>query len=222
MQAVSLRELREQAQQHADMEESDFLSTAEWNGLVNDAVADLYDLLVQAAPPEYDAAQVTFPYVAGQRLYALPGDFRSATKVLRVVGRREEEIQPLRPDERNLVESPRDSGTILLEYTPTPPILAADTDTVDCVSGWRTFICASVAAVALLKEESDASTWLGLAERERTRIVDAGSNRDRGAPKFIGANERSRLRNRHWTDLATGTGALRYRIRGGNLELFSL
>lgn len=201
------------------MEGSPFISTAEWNELVNANIAEVFDVLVQAAPPEYDSASSQIAFTAGVRLCALPADFRSLVTVAFVDGTRERPLLPLRDFERSGATAPRQSGVLTVEYTPTPPVLVADADTFDCVSGWARAITALTARDALAKEEGDTSVMQNIADREFERIRNASANRDRGQPKFIGVAEE---RQDPWWCGDVNGGSLRYRLRGGNIELFSI
>jgi hypothetical protein len=73
---TTLGTIRATAQQRADMVNSNFITTAEWNGYLNASYYELYDVLIQHYGDDYF---VTTPYAfstsgSGQ-LYALPADF---------------------------------------------------------------------------------------------------------------------------------------------------
>lgn len=217
--AVSLDELVTQAEQMADMEGSTFVSAAEWRTYANRWIAKLYDLLIQASP-DYIAAETTLTVVAGQTSYLLPGDFRTMQSVLAATGDTKRRLEPLLDDERHLASPPRIGASLVIEYLPAPPRLASGADTFDVISGWDQLVVAGMARDALAKEESDTSVADMIIQTEGARIQSTSSNRDRGQPKMIGF-PRHRRRQAWWADMATG-GDLRYRLRGGNLEVYSL
>lgn len=65
--------LRTQAQQHADMVNSQFLSTTEWNANISTSYKELYDLLITSYGDEYSvAAPYNFTTSSTTQLYALP------------------------------------------------------------------------------------------------------------------------------------------------------
>ncbi len=75
---VSLGALRLKAQQKADLENSQNLTTPEWNGLITDGYKELYDLLVAAYGNEYFINDPNAPFqisLTGVQYYALPSDF---------------------------------------------------------------------------------------------------------------------------------------------------
>lgn len=72
---VSLATLRSRAQYAADMVNSGFVTTAEWNGYINYGARRLYDVLTSAFGDDYAIKSYSVPLVAGQDTYALPTDF---------------------------------------------------------------------------------------------------------------------------------------------------
>lgn len=72
----SLGYLRLQAQERADMVNSQFVSTTEWNRLITQSCKALYDMLITAYESEY-YLQNTFTWTldGSDQLYPLPADF---------------------------------------------------------------------------------------------------------------------------------------------------
>lgn len=68
---MSLGELRLQAQQRADMVNSNFLSVSEWNNNISNSVQELYDLITTVYEDYYLAVPITF-VTDGSSQYALP------------------------------------------------------------------------------------------------------------------------------------------------------
>lgn len=94
----TLAQLREEARQYADMEASSFVSDAEANRYVNQGLAELWHVLVQANPTRY-AARVEVTTVAGTYEYTVPDDFAAAIMVERLRGSGSEDAYRLEPYE---------------------------------------------------------------------------------------------------------------------------
>ena len=70
----TLLQLREEVRQRADMEESTFVTDAEVNRYINEAIAELYEIIVESASQEYYLKTYTFTTEALQDTYLLPAD----------------------------------------------------------------------------------------------------------------------------------------------------
>ncbi len=86
--SISLAEIRTQARQRSDMEQSTFVSTAECNSYINASLKELHDLLIGAYNEEYVMEQVQFSSVAGQIDYDLPNgvNYSGAPKFYKLRG----------------------------------------------------------------------------------------------------------------------------------------
>lgn len=69
---MSLFQLRLSAQQRADRVNSNFVTTAEWNNYLTQAMYELYDILVTAYDNYFLAPALQFPTVNSQMSYPLP------------------------------------------------------------------------------------------------------------------------------------------------------
>lgn len=69
---LSLGELRTRAQQRADRLNSQFVTTPEWNFFINQAMFELYDLLVTTYEDYFTTAPATFVVNGSTFLYPLP------------------------------------------------------------------------------------------------------------------------------------------------------
>jgi hypothetical protein len=69
---LSLGEIRSRAQQRADRVNSQFVTTNEWNFFINQALFELYDLLVTAYEDYFAAVPIQFTTDGSQNLYDLP------------------------------------------------------------------------------------------------------------------------------------------------------
>lgn len=220
---VSMGELVTRAQQLADMEGSSFISASEWRTYANRHITQLWDMLVDAGPADYYSSDWSFTVQEGVRAYSLPGDFRSLLRILQSTsGSKSKAVLPLRAEERSYASDPAKSFSVTVEYVPTPPVLTADTQVIDGISGWEDLIAAGMAREALTKEESDTSAVQNIIDREAARIESYAAYRDRG-PRFVGYETRQDEVDRSiWADSDNRSDALRYRLRGGILEFFSL
>ncbi len=207
------------AQQLADMVGYDFVEAAEWASLANVHFPEVYDLLVDCGPPDYYGASATINVVAGTLAYALPADFRTMSGLfVNDSTTRRRMLTALEDRERAAYQPAQVSGTLTLEYVPAPPLLAAGADTFDGVSGWDELVALLMARSALDKQEQDSSAIVLRINEMRARIRSSGANRDRGGPRFISDLDAPTL---DWWWQATSLPVTRYRLRAGNVEVYS-
>lgn len=69
---LSLYELRQRSQEKADRVNSQFVTNQEWNFFINQAMYELYDLLITAYEDYFEAPEVVFTTSGNQYLYPLP------------------------------------------------------------------------------------------------------------------------------------------------------
>lgn len=69
---MSLFEIRLRSQQRADRVNSQFVSRTEWNFFINQAMTELYDLLITTYEDYYCAPEITFQTNGSDYLYPLP------------------------------------------------------------------------------------------------------------------------------------------------------
>lgn len=207
------------AQQIADMETDPFVTATEWASLANAHFPEVYDILVDCGPPDYYGASTTINIVAGTLAYALPADFRTMTGLYANDSTtRRRMLTALEDRERAAFQTCQTSGSLTLEYIPAPPLLANGADTFDGVSGWDELVALLMARAALTKDKKDvADVNIRIAEM-RARIRSAGSNRDRGGPRFISDLDAPTT---DWWWQASSLPVTRYRLRAGNVEVFS-
>ncbi len=73
---VSLQSIRQLSQLRADLANSQFITTPEWNSYVTEAYKELYDILVQKFGDQYFASSTyTITTDGSSQLYPLPPDF---------------------------------------------------------------------------------------------------------------------------------------------------
>lgn len=69
---LSLYELRNRAMQRADRVNSNFVTQTEWNFFINQAMYELYDLLIDVYEDLFEAPEIIFNTSNNQYLYPLP------------------------------------------------------------------------------------------------------------------------------------------------------
>lgn len=76
---LSLQELRLRAQQRADRVNSNFVALPEWNFFINQAMYELYDLLINVYEDYFEAPEITFTADGSTFAYALPDGQKTFT-----------------------------------------------------------------------------------------------------------------------------------------------
>lgn len=213
---VTLASLRSQAQQRADMENTDFLTGAEWNVNINNSATELYDLLTTVFEDYYfDTHSIT---TSGTDTYPLPDDFYKLLGVDQLFASGQSgTVKPFQFGERNSYRPYTGSNEALtLSYIPVMPALTQDSDTFDGINGWEEFIVIDAAIKALIKEESDVSTLMAQKAAIVRRINECAPNRDAGMPDRV-----TDIYAVQPFDEALITPAIRYRILGGNIKFIT-
>lgn len=213
MPLVALSALRSQAQTRADMVNSPFVPTAEWNVFINKSAAALYDMLVASFEDYYTKASATLTAtVNGQGTYALDADFYKLAGIdIKVSSSEYKSLRPYVWRERNvyrnlplatppeyetryrvragsleLLPVPTSVLPMTVWYVPTMAALTVDADTFDGINGFEEYIVLDAARKALMKEESDTSD----VERELAALVERiqtmAAERDVGEPERVG------------------------------------
>lgn len=215
MASRTLSELRTRAKQRANMENSSFVATSEWNENINYAISELRDLIISKVGDDYFATSYSISLIADTEAYALPATFYKSLWVeilsedgfyykLKRYEISEQNIggNPLStwwPDIRyriigdNLHFTPsRAIGgrSARLWYVPLITELSSDGDTLVGYNGWDEYIVLRSAIMALEKEESDTSALSLRLEQLRQRIEQMADGRDQGEPMRIYDNER--------------------------------
>lgn len=214
---VTLASLQTQVRQRADMVGSEFITNVgELDEYVNQSVAELYDLLVQADEDYYTTSASR---TATNGVASVPTDFYKLRSVDVVAetglpiqldpvpwGERElYQASPfgylagtprgyvLRSSSIELLPHPSGSYTFTLWYVPAPPRLdAGGTITFDGNAGWEEYVVVDAAYKCLFKEESFEACDRLLAQKAalRQRIL---SHHERDlAPKRVTRRRLSR------------------------------
>jgi hypothetical protein len=210
--SITLLELRTQARQLADRENSNFVTDTELNNYVNSAIAELQDLLIAAYGSDYYMSSYNFTTTLNQDAYALPADFYKLCGVDAAITSNEfATLRPFNFNERNrndsfatwglmtgpsiryrlrgnnLVFSPSPDAPyqIRLWYTPLAVKLVADSDVLADLNQYSDFVIYDAAVKMLIKEESDPTVLIMEREKCAKRIQEMAQNRDIGEPESV-------------------------------------
>lgn len=211
----TLASLRDRARKRANMENSGFVTDAEFNEYINYSISELRDIMISKVGEDYFATSSTVSLTSLTDTYALPADFYKLlwAEMLGEDGHYYKlnrfeiseknnggaEFLGYRPDIRyrlrntDITFSPtKDIGgkTVQLWYVPTTQELSADIDTLDGYNGWDEYIVLRSAIIALEKEEQDTSQLSLRLEQLRLRLETMTPNRDQAQPMRIQDNER--------------------------------
>ena len=203
--SITLLELRTQAREMADMVDNDFIGDSELNNYINFAIAELYDLLINADNDYYLADPYTGTTVANQSDYALPSDFYKLKGIdVKINGQDWLKISKFNFNERNRFDDfgawtllgianvryrvmgsnvkftpiPDASLEYRIWYVPTIAKLSSDSDTLDDINQYSDFVIINAAMKMLNKEESDVSALASERNRIIKRIQENAKDRD--------------------------------------------
>lgn len=210
--SITLLQLRTQARQRADMENSSFVSDSELTNYINASIAELHDILIQSYGEEYFITSTTFSTASGTASYSLPATFYKLHGVdVAINGTEFLTIKKFNFNERNrLTDSagwtatgvpsiryrilgssihfspvPNAVSTVKLWYTPVATKLSADADTLDDFNQYSEYVITDAAIKMLQKEESDVSVLMAQKQALLQRITYASQNRDAGESEAI-------------------------------------
>jgi hypothetical protein len=196
--AQTLANLRLESQQRANQENKTLVATSEWNRYINLAMSELYDLVI-SVNPHYYVSSSPFTLTSTNSLdltslsplfYKLRGlDYLPSTTGRAIT------LHPFNFAERNkqgyrayaiegtkltILPNTNFAGPYTVWYTPVPPSLVIDGDTLDSILDvWAEYITVTVAIVAGIKEESqNLQELMALKQGLIERMAKAASNRD--------------------------------------------
>lgn len=203
--AITLSEIRTQAKRRADMENSGFVSDAEWLDYINGSIATLYDLLVTCYE-DYYITTYTFNTVSGTASYSLPSSFYKLKGVdAQFDNAQWENVRKFQFESRNrqqytsdkvlqyrllgsnlqLVPTPASVIPFKIWYIPVATKLVTDSDTLADLNQYAEFVIVDAAIKAMLKEESDPSGLIMQRNQLEQRIVSSASQRDENESESI-------------------------------------
>lgn len=206
----TLLSLRDRCKQRSNMENSSFVSDAEWNDYINYSISELRDIIISKVGDDYFATSQSISLTNSTDVYALPADFYKIlwAEMLADDGyyykMKRFEISEMNqnanviafaiPDVRyrlrgdNIWFNPLSAiggRTVKIWYVPLLTELSADGDTLVGFNGWDEYIVLRAAIIALEKEEQDTSSLSMRLEQLRLRIEAMAENRDQAQPMRI-------------------------------------
>lgn len=203
--SITLAEIKLQARQRADQENSTFIAEGELNSYVNSSIAELYDILCEAYGSDYYVTELEGAIVQGTAGYTLPADFYEMKGVdIKVDTQNWQTVERYNFNERNrypdgavwnlwgytniryrilgnevkFTPTPDADYTYRLHYVPLPTQLVADSDTLDDLNYYAEYVIVDTAIKMMQKEESDPSIFMAQKEALKKRITDKAANRD--------------------------------------------
>lgn len=211
---ATLSDLRTRARRLADMELSAFVSDSEVTDYVNQALAELHDLVIDLNPEMFETTS-DFATVAGTSTYSLPSAFYKLLGVDHIQGngtrytlqrymrrernRRQGDFEPdivslatlqyklTGGNQIEFIPDPDGVGTIRLYYIPQLTLLSGDADVVEAQLpiGWEQYVEVDAAIQMLLKEESDTTALERRKAIIQARIINVAKPRDASDPAYI-------------------------------------
>lgn len=225
---VTLEELREGAQERADMENATFVSETRWNDWINKGASKFYDILTRTFE-DYNLKQTQLSVASSSSVQVLPSDFYKLraldeiisgsasvdpTTGLVVINGQGVTLLPYNLNERNSYTQPTGTRNLVMTYIPAMIPLVNDSDTIDSINGWEDYIELYAAIQARIKEEDDVTDLKAELNEVQDQITRSAPNRDAGMPPkmtdvhavdpFFSAYTISRLR------YSLGTSSIRF------------
>lgn len=196
-----------------------FVTDSEANDWINEHTCELYELLVDASPPDYYASTTTITTASGQIQYALPADFTSLTSVRAVASQFARPLRPINDFNVGDFLPPQGAYAVTVEYIPAAPYLAdgagGDATAFDGVSGWENLIVKMTARDMMRKRKVDTQELEADIGVLKNRIRTAAANRDRGSPRYVVDAEELG----GWYPSTNRIDG--YRLRAGNIEFYT-
>lgn len=221
---VTLLSIRTACKSQSDNVGQSFDGDSEWNQFIQEGYSELYGKIVTAFGNDY-FTQGTSPYTFTtdgiNSLFALPdgsGAFPAFFKLLgvdlKIQGGNNQflTLKPFSFADRNKYAAfnqtvPMAGQTIRVHYVPRLTLPTQDSDTIDGVNGWESWMIVYACMKAAVKEESDATAYFTQMGAIEKRLDAEIENRDAGMPARI-------------VDVYGRTAAgMGYRLNGNNLWL---
>lgn len=199
------------AKQRCDMENTNFISAAEWLSYADQSYRKFYNLITTLYE-DYNVATYDYTTTAGVEEYDLPSAFLK-TRLVELSGVTPKPLTlrawtlseknrlaynvagyPVRfatyGNKLRLMPTPRGAFTVTLWYVPTATQITSTSQTVEVYNGFDEYIALDMAIRALMKEESNTDRL----ERERDRmqkmLEETMHGRDSGQPRTMTDIER--------------------------------
>ncbi len=225
---VALSALRSRTLRYANQRSTAFLGADEVRDIINDALAELYDLLVETRGHEYYARNIPLTTAAGSAVVPAPQDFFEAITLFANWGAQQlEELDSLdhlgdQIDLRNystwaqhspkawrltagnlfeLFPTPTSVTNLELRYVPIFQPLVAEGQTFDGVNGWEKMACAKAAMEILGLQNLPAGNAEKIYLIDRQRIEGLALDRAAANPPTIRDVRFGSGSNRWWRRL---------------------
>lgn len=207
MTAVSSTTLIADARRYADQRQSTFFTDSEVRRIINQQIAEYYDLLVSVRGHEYYATSDEITLSAGTTAYSLPADFYQMLSVDLVWASDDREPIPalnhqqdihrylnrddwarysgkayrLRGPQIDFYPTPNAAATVEIHYVPLPTLFEDEGGPADFdfVNGWEKLVTLGAAIEMLEIEEAGTGSRLhSLYDRQYERIKQMAADRD--------------------------------------------
>ena len=210
--AITLEEIRLQARQRADMENSNFVQNSELTNFINNSIAELHDILSEAYGSEYFVTSSEFSLSTGTESYDLPSDFYILKGLdIKIDNQDFISLRPFNFNERNryselgvwdlagitnvryrivgnsvrFTPKPDRNATARIWYVPVATKLVNDTDELEDFNAFSEYVIVDAAIKMMQKEESDVTILMAQKMGLEKRIRDRAQVRDASSPDSI-------------------------------------
>ena len=199
------------AKQRSDMENTNFISDAEWLTYANNSYRKFYNW-VTTIYEDYNVSYQDYSTIADTEEYTLPTGFLKMRLVeLYGVTPRPLTLREWTLSEKNrlaytvtgypirfafygntlrLIPSPRGVYSVRVWYIPTATEITSSSQSVEVYNGFDEYIAIDMAIKALTKEKSSTTALENERDRMEKLLVDSLTGRDAGSPRFITDIER--------------------------------
>ena len=206
--SYTLAQIRELAKQRADMENSSFISDAEWTTMINGSYGELYDLITVQFEDYYLAEPLSFT-LTNQNTKDLPADFYKLRGLDVLDGSRWSNVREFNFGERNrfsgvvsgfygrqktyrvmgqkiyLLPEIDPAGQYRLWYIPRIKKLVSEADLMGDVLDFEEYVVVDSAIKALIKEESDPSALMKQKADMASRVITMAADRSVDQPERV-------------------------------------
>ncbi len=217
-------ELRTRLEQITDTENDTHISTSEKDNILNSAMAETWDNIVDAGLAEKFVKSNTFNTVAGQQEYALGTvagtDFYRLHQLYANEGNGQlRALQHINPAEMLNFRAPTSAVPMKIYYIPVCPVIATgggnDSTTFDGVDGWEEHTLMTAACAIKLKKQEDYRPYASRKAELEQRIGSLG-NIDFGEPPRV-SRKRKPVGYTYYPYFSQINA---YLLRGDKVELF--
>lgn len=222
--ALKTREqIRDRAFQRANMEDyDDFLSEEEMNGLINVALKDYYEHILDAEVGEIFVTNAPILTKSGTYSFVLPADFFKLRNISYYRGDRYHRLGKANPSDypqlttrepseaaakyvlrydmqtdvwcAHCFPSTLQAANLAVMYIPEPPLFTSDADQIGFLNGWEEYVVIQCAIWAREKEGTEYTGLLAELEEIKSDISSHSAYVDAGEPTLM-----QDTRNRHPT-----------------------